>query len=96
MKLIMNECFNNETINFDGFSFKNCVFTNCVLIITTLDFNFEGCSFYGSTLHVNPHLPVFDISHRLSQSTYDAETRCYRDDYKYPRTKLELPATALH
>ncbi|OUS75290.1 hypothetical protein B1748_17520 [Paenibacillus sp. MY03] len=92
MKLIMNQHFQNETIAFDGFSFSNCTFSNCVILITTLDFHFECCSFFGSTLHVNPELPIFDVSHRLSQSDYDSETRCYRDDYKYPRTKVALPS----
>lgn len=96
MKLIMNESFHNETIAFDGFSFKNCTFTNCVIIITTLDFHFENCTFYGSTLHVSPDLPVFEVSHRLSQSAYDTETACYRDDYKYPRTTVPLPITPMH
>lgn len=96
MKLIMNERFNNETINFDGFSFKNCSFTNCVILITTLNFHFEGCSFYGSALHVNPDLPIFEVSHRLSQSVYDSDTNCYRDDYKYPNTKVPLPTTNVH
>ncbi|MEK3881265.1 hypothetical protein [Paenibacillus sp. PL2-23] len=94
MKLIMNESFDNETIAFDGFSFKNCTFTNCVIIITTLQFHFENCSFYGSTLHVHPELPIFEVSHRLSQSSYDHDTRCYRDDYKYPRTSVPLPTTS--
>ncbi|WP_168122614.1 hypothetical protein [Paenibacillus sp. HB172176] len=93
MKCIMNECFTNETIAFDGFSFKNCTFTSCVIIITTLQFHFESCNFYNSALHVHPELPVFEISHRLSQSTYDGDTLCYRDDYKYPRTVLQLPTT---
>lgn len=96
MKLIMNEHFSNETITFDGFSFQNCCFTDCVIIITSLDFHFEGCSFYGSILHVDERLPVFEISHRLSQSTYDGDTRCFRDDYKYPRTQLSLPTATTH
>ncbi|MDQ6418021.1 hypothetical protein RB620_01095 [Paenibacillus sp. LHD-117] len=94
MKLIMNQQFTNETITFDGFTFKNCCFTNCIIMITTLDFHFEGCSFYGSTLHVNPDLPIFDVSHRLSQSDYDNETRCYRNDYAYPSTKVALPSAS--
>lgn len=95
MKLISNQHFQSETITFDGFTFTNCTFTNCVILITSLDFHFEGCSFYGSTLHVNPDLPIFDVSHRLSQSDYDSDTCCYRDDYKYPRTTVALP-TATH
>lgn len=96
MRLIMNENFHNETIAFDGFSFKNCTFTNCVIIITTLDFHFENCTFYGSTLHVSPDLPIFEVTNRLSQSNYDTETNCYRDDYKYPRTTVPLPTTPVH
>lgn len=95
MKLIMNENFTNETISFDGFTFKNCSFTNCVIIIATLNFHFEGCSFYSSALHVNPELPIFEVSHRLSQSAYDTDTHCFRDDYKYPRTTVPLPITTV-
>ncbi|WP_028610789.1 hypothetical protein [Paenibacillus harenae] len=96
MNTISNEHFTNETIAFDGFSFIGCTFTNCVIIITTLHFNFERCSFYESTLHVNPELSIFEISHRLSQSTYDSGTNCFRDDYKFPRTMLKLPAGSVH
>ncbi|GGG90166.1 hypothetical protein [Paenibacillus radicis (ex Gao et al. 2016)] len=96
MKVIENEHFSNETIAFDGFHFIGCTFTNCVIIITTLNFDFNRCSFYDSALHVNPKLPVFEISHRLSQSAYDSDTTCFRDDYKYPRTTVELPAATLH
>ncbi|MGO4699153.1 hypothetical protein AB4Z50_33365 [Paenibacillus sp. 2TAB26] len=91
MHTISNEQFTNETIAFDGFSFIGCTFSNCVIIITTLDFNFERCSFYDSSLHVNPKLPIFAISHKLSQSTYDSDTNCYQNDYKYPQTVVELP-----
>lgn len=91
MELIFNEHFDNETIGFNGFRFVNCTFTNCIIIITSLDFDFERCSFYGSALHVDPYLPVFEISHRLSQSTYDNDTTCSRDDYKHPRTVVDLP-----
>ncbi|MFC4776096.1 hypothetical protein ACFO9Q_04865 [Paenibacillus sp. GCM10023252] len=90
MEFIMNQSFENETIRFDGYSFISCTFTNCVIIITTLDFGFEQCTFYGSSLHVNPELPVFQISHRLSQSSYDSDTTCQYDDYKQPRTTLPL------
>ncbi|WP_169081473.1 hypothetical protein [Paenibacillus sp. PL91] len=91
MNTIANEHFKDETIVFDGFSFIGCTFTNCVIIITTLEFNFERCSFYESSLHVNPNLSIFAISHKLSQSTYDSETNCYRNDYKYPQTVVDLP-----
>lgn len=96
METIVNEHFIDETIKFDGFTFIGCSFTNCVIIITSLQFHFESCSFYGSALHVNPSLPVFEISHRLSQSSYDTDTSCYRDDYKYPRTVVELPTATVH
>ncbi|MGO4544673.1 hypothetical protein AB4Z29_07740 [Paenibacillus sp. 2TAB23] len=92
MNTISNEHFQNETIAFDGFSFIGCTFTNCVIIITTLNFNFEHCSFFESSLHVNPNLSIFSISHKLSQSTYDSDTTCVRNDYKYPQTVVELPA----
>jgi len=94
MHTISNEHFTNETIAFDGFSFIGCTFSNCVIIITTLDFNFERCSFYESSLHVNPKLPIFAISHKLSQSTYDSDTNCYQNDYKYPQTVVELPVAS--
>ncbi|CAM4408248.1 Pentapeptide repeat-containing protein [Paenibacillus alkaliterrae] len=96
MNTIANEHFKNETIVFDGFSFIGCTFTNCVIIITTLDFNFHSCSFFESNLHVNPELSIFEISHKLSQSTYDHGTNCYRNDYKYPRTALDLPTATVH
>lgn len=96
MKIIANEHFKDETIHFDGFHFVGCTFTNCIIIIATLNFNFEHCSFYESALHVNPKLPIFEVSHRLSQSSYDSETNCYRDDYKYPRTTIHLPVATLH
>jgi hypothetical protein len=96
MNTISNEHFSNETIVFDGFSFIGCTFTNCVIIITTLDFNFSGCSFFESNLHVKPELSIFEISHKLSQSTYDHETNCYRNDYNYPRKALDLSALSLH
>lgn len=96
MELIANEHFENETIGFDGFSFMNCTFTNCVILITTLDFHFENCSFYGSVLHIDPSLPIFEVSHRLSQSSYDSGTHCFRDDYKYPRTLLNLPSSTVN
>ncbi|MFF2482931.1 hypothetical protein [Paenibacillus sp. NPDC058071] len=96
MKVIENEHFNNETIGFDGFHFIGCTFTNCVLLIETLEFNFTNCSFYDSVLHVNPELPIFEISHRLSQSAYDRSTTCVHDDYKYPQTTLQLPNTILN
>ncbi|RCW42324.1 hypothetical protein DFP97_11747 [Paenibacillus prosopidis] len=95
MKTISNEVFTNETITFDGFSFIGCTFKNCVILITTLDFNFERCSFFESILHVNPKLPIFEISHRLSQSSYDSDTNCYRNDYQYPRTAVNLPTATL-
>lgn len=95
MNTISNEHFSNETIAFDGFSFIGCTFTNCVIIITTLDFNFQGCTFYESALHVNPNLSIFEISHKLSQSTYDSETNCFRDDYKYPQTVVDLPTVSI-
>ncbi|MHA7963277.1 hypothetical protein ACX93W_03955 [Paenibacillus sp. CAU 1782] len=95
MKMISNQCFTNETIFFDGFCFTNCSFTDCVIIITSLQFHFEGCCFYRSSLHVHPELPVFEVSHRLSQSSYDSDTLCFRDDYKYPRTTLRLPGASL-
>jgi hypothetical protein len=31
----------------------------------------------------------------LSQSSYDSDTLCFRDDYKYPRTTLRLPGASL-
>lgn len=95
MNRISNEHFKNETITFDGFSFIGCTFTNCVIIISTMDFNFERCSFFESALHVNPKLSIFAISHKLSQSTYDSDTNCYRNDYKYPHSVVELPAATI-
>jgi len=92
LSLIMNEHFQNETICFDGFAFKNCIFTDCVILITCMDFEFKNCTFFGSTLHIEPSLPIFEISHQLSQSLYDDSTHCYRDDYQYPQTALPLPA----
>lgn len=91
MERIINQHFTNETITFDGFSFVGCTFTDCVIIIASLDFNFESCSFYGSAIHVNPKLPIFEISHRLSQSIYDNETSCSRDNFSYPRNVIMLP-----
>lgn len=96
MKTIANENFKDETIQFDGFNFVSCTFTNCIIIISTLEFNFQQCSFFESTLHVNPKLPIFEISHRLSQSSYDSDTNCYRADYKYPRTTINLPFATPH
>ncbi len=96
MITISNEHFQNETITFDGFSFIGCTFTDCVILITTLNFNFERCSFFHSSLHVNPALSIFEISHKLSQSTYDNGTNCYRDDYKYPQTTMSLPVANVH
>ena len=94
MQIISNENFCNETIGFDGFQFISCSFTNCVIIITTLEFDFEHCSFYDSAIHVNPNLPIFEISHRLSQSSYDSNTNCFRDNYEYPRSVVQLPVSA--
>lgn len=94
MQIISNENFCNETIGFDGFQFISCCFTNCVIIITTLEFDFEHCSFYDSAIHVNPNLPIFEISHRLSQSSYDSNTNCFRDNYEYPRSVVKLPVSS--
>jgi len=91
LNLITNENFENETICFDGFAFVNCSFTNCVILITCLDFEFKSCSFYNSTLHIDPSLPIFEVSHQLSQSLYDDDTRCLRDDYSFPQTTVPLP-----
>jgi len=91
LSLITNEHFKNETICFDGFAFKECIFTDCVILITCLEFEFVNCSFYGSTLHIEPSLPIYELSNQLSKSMYDQDTQCYRDDYKYPPTTLPLP-----
>ena len=90
LSLIMNEHFENETICFDGFAFKNCIFSNCVILITCMDFEFVNCSFFGSTLHIEPSLPIFEISHQLSQSTYDESTQCYRNEFQYPNPEFPL------
>lgn len=87
---IMNEHFENETICFDGFAFKDCMFTNCVILITCMNFEFVNCSFVGSTLHIEPSLPIFEISTQLSQSTYDESSQCFRNEFQYPNPELPL------
>ncbi|MFC3345502.1 hypothetical protein [Paenibacillus abyssi] len=90
MELIINESFENETITFDGFNFVGCTFKNCIVIITSMDFDFERCTFTGTTFHVNPHIPIFQISHRISQSSCD-DIACFWDGvYKAPGTDLHV------
>jgi len=94
MELIANQHFENETIGFDGFQFVECTFTDCLIIITSLDFGFDRCSFYNTSFHVLPDLPVFDIAQRL----YGTEAVCgdsaggfWTDVYKGTGKVLELP-----
>ncbi|EXX89514.1 hypothetical protein BG53_13065 [Paenibacillus darwinianus] len=79
MELIMNQKFENETIVFDGYNFIGCTFKNCIIFVTSTDFEFDRCSFFDTNFYADPSLPIFQISHRLSQSTYD-DIACFWDD----------------
>ncbi|MCQ6560021.1 hypothetical protein [Paenibacillus mendelii] len=65
MQRVMDQVFENETIVFDGFHFIGCSFINCILIITSGTFDFDRCSYRGSTFYVDPSLSIFDVKQSL-------------------------------
>lgn len=71
MRFVMNQVFENETIQFDGFHYIGCSFLDCTVLITSMEFGFDRCSFSGTTFHVAEGLPLFLDT--LTYEAYDAD-----------------------
>jgi hypothetical protein len=81
MKRITSQNFENEEVEFDGRHFISCSFTNCSIIISSLNFDFDRCSFIGTVVHVNPELSIFKNLLPIAQSSYhDIACRCRSTD----------------
>lgn len=48
MDYIVNQAFENEEVHFDGSHYIGCSFKNCTIHISTLNFNYDRCTFKGS------------------------------------------------
>ncbi|MFD0710545.1 hypothetical protein [Paenibacillus sp. GCM10027626] len=68
MLCVMDQVFENETIVFDGYHFIGCSFINCILIITSEQFDFDRCSYSGTTFYVDPRLPIMDVRQSLYEN----------------------------
>ncbi|WP_274650732.1 hypothetical protein [Paenibacillus humicola] len=58
MNVVMNEEFLNETVVFEGNHYIGCSFTDCTILITSPDFDFDRCTFIGSSFQVDPNLEI--------------------------------------
>ncbi|WP_424766882.1 hypothetical protein [Paenibacillus sp. sgz302251] len=48
MEYVLNKAFNNEVVYLDNKHFIGCSFTDCTIHITSLQFNYDRCTFKGS------------------------------------------------
>ncbi|QAY67963.1 hypothetical protein [Paenibacillus protaetiae] len=56
MDYVLNQQFENTTVHFDGTHYIGCSFTNCTIVITSLNFNYDRCTFQGSTFKISPKI----------------------------------------
>ncbi|SFF18690.1 hypothetical protein SAMN04487969_11718 [Paenibacillus algorifonticola] len=56
MEYIINKRFDGEEIKFDGNHYIGCTFNNCIITISSLHFNYDRCTFKGSSFKLSPSM----------------------------------------
>ncbi|ANY67244.1 hypothetical protein ABEW34_15060 [Paenibacillus algorifonticola] len=56
MEYIINKRFDGEHICFDGNHYIGCTFNNCTITISSLHFNYDRCTFKGSSFKLSPRV----------------------------------------
>ncbi len=64
MEYILNQTFENEDIYMDDKHYIGCSFRNCTIHITSLNFNYDRCTFKGSKFKLSSK--VFMLRHVYS------------------------------
>lgn len=54
MEYIINKRFDGEEILLDGNHYIGCTFNNCTITISSLHFNYDRCTFKGSSFKLSP------------------------------------------
>ncbi|MCA0754800.1 hypothetical protein KP806_07030 [Paenibacillus sp. N4] len=56
MEYILNKAYRNEEVNFDNNHYIGCSFTNCTIHISSLNFNYDRCTFKGTKFKLSREL----------------------------------------
>ncbi|MFD1954513.1 hypothetical protein ACFSL6_10145 [Paenibacillus thailandensis] len=56
MDYVLNQHFENTTVDFDGKHYIGCSFLNCTIIISSLNFNYDRCTFTDSQFKISPKI----------------------------------------
>lgn len=69
MEYVQNQHFENERVEFDGRHFIGCSFINCTITISSLNFNYDRCTFTDSKFKISPKISWLQNVYSLLPST---------------------------
>lgn len=74
MEYITNKAYRNEDVYFDGSHYIGCSFTNCTIHIQSLRFNYDRCTFPGSSFKLSPNLSMLQNVYSLLPAALTSQT----------------------
>ncbi|WP_138753117.1 hypothetical protein [Paenibacillus sinopodophylli] len=74
MEYIINQTYHNKPIYLDGAHYIGCSFINCTIHIQSLRFNYDRCTFAGSTFKLSPNLSMLQNVYSLLPSSFTSQT----------------------